>query len=997
MGIVFTNTAASVLTAPMAPTTTALSVTIGTGVLFVVTAPPDTLRVTITDALTGTLHEVVEVTATSGDTFTVTRGMEGTTPLNWNVGDKVAALITAGGLNAKAPKANPVFSGTVTTGFNTLDDGSGNAVIAGTVKGAAGTAPTNLVTLAQAQGLFVPLAYALFGSPISVNTTLTSGQSGNSFIASAGIITLPAPTLGDYFRFIGEGAGTAVLQATAPAVLVMPDNSNISGNSIAIQPGSTWSIIADGTNWIVISLTGVVVGRAATATNEMVTLGQLESGTGITSLKSAHNALDDGLGNASISAGLTVTGASHSGGPLTGPHNTLDDGAGNVTIAGSVHTAHNTLDDGLGNTTISGAFSASNVGAVLTNTRLGGSAQTAVTLGTGNTAVGDLANTAITTGSSNTALGANALQSVISASSNTALGASALSLNTSPNNTAVGANAAPVATTATGLAIIGAGAAVALTTGNNATVLGAGAAVALTTGNNATVLGAGALAANTTGSDNIAIGFDSQLHSTGSSNIAIGSNALGNTSGSNNVAVGLNALNMGLGATTIADTIAIGTDALYTLQSGTANLAIGSNALQASLTGSNNFAMGYDSQKLSTSGYSNLTLGNNSGANLTTGYENICIGLNAGVALTVANDNILIGVNSCNALNTGSNNVFIGNNMMNGSLTNVSDAICIGYGAINASGTVALGYNAVTGVGATVIGYYAGANGGAYQTLLGYQALGSAQPCNCMVAVGYQALQNFRTFEGYNVVAVGYQAGQNSEGGDSIFIGSYAGQNCTSNYNVACGFSALQNASSQYNTAIGHLAMNTTVAATGVGNTAVGAQTLQAITSGAINTSVGMSAGRGITTGSGNVSIGDATAANVVAPAFNITTQNNYISLGSTATTNAYINVAWTVVSDQRDKTNIAPLASGLDLVANLKPISYQRRESRDSDEAVGPVRYGFLAQDVLAAEGENNVLVDAGNPDQLYFHETSLLAVLVKAIQDQQLLIDKLNAKVFK
>ncbi len=980
MGIVFTNTAASVLTAPMAPTTTALSVTIGTGVLFVVTAPPDTLRLTITDALTGTLHEVVEVTATSGDTFTVTRGMEGTTPLNWNVGDKVAALITAGGLNAKAPKANPVFSGTVTTGFNTLDDGSGNAVIAGTVKGAAGTAPTNLVTLAQAQGLFVPLAYALFGSPISVNTTLTSGQSGNSFIASAGIITLPAPTLGDYFRFIGEGAGTAVLQAPAPAVLVMPDNSNISGNSIAIQPGATWDIIADGTNWIVISMTGTIVGNVATATNEMVTLGQLESGTGIASLKSAHNALDDGLGNASISAGLTVTGASHSGGPLTGPHNTLDDGAGNVTIAGSVHTAHNTLDDGLGNTTISGAFSASNVGAVLTNTRLGGSAQTAVTLGTGNTAVGDLANTAITTGSSNTALGANALQSVISASSNTALGASALSLNTSPNNTAVGANAAPVATTATGLAIIG-----------------AGAAVALTTGNNATVLGAGALAANTTGSDNIAIGFDSQLHSTGSNNIAIGSNALGNTSGSNNVAVGLNALNMGLGATTIADTIAIGTDALYTLQSGTANLAIGSNALQASLTGSNNFAMGYDSQKLSTSGYSNLTLGNNSGANLTTGYENICIGLNAGVALTVANDNILIGVNSCNALNTGSNNVFIGNNMMNGYLTNVSDAICIGYGAINASGTVALGYNAVTGVGSTVIGYYAGANGGSYQTLLGYQALGSARSCYNMVAVGYQALQNFGIFDDHDVVAVGYQAGQNSAGGYSIFIGSYAGQNCTSAYNVACGTSALQNASSQYNTAIGNLAMNTTVAATGVGNTAVGAQTLRAITSGAINTSVGMSAGQGITTGSGNVSIGDATAANVVAPAFNITTQNNYISLGSTATTNAYINVAWTVVSDQRDKTNIAPLASGLDLVANLKPISYQRRESRDSDEAVGPVRYGFLAQDVLAAEGENNVLVDAGNPDQLYFHETSLLAVLVKAIQDQQLLIDKLNAKVFK
>jgi len=58
--------------------------------------------------------------------------------------------------------------------------------------------------------------------------------------------------------------------------------------------------------------------------------------------------------------------------------------------------------------------------------------------------------------------------------------------------------------------------------------------------------------------------------------------------------------------------------------------------------------------------------------------------------------------------------------------------------------------------------------------------------------------------------------------------------------------------------------------------------------------------------------------------------------MGSTGVTNAYIQVAWTTVSDARDKTNFGVVPHGLDFVKALQPISYQFRQNRDSEETTG-------------------------------------------------------------
>jgi hypothetical protein len=117
--------------------------------------------------------------------------------------------------------------------------------------------------------------------------------------------------------------------------------------------------------------------------------------------------------------------------------------------------------------------------------------------------------------------------------------------------------------------------------------------------------------------------------------------------------------------------------------------------------------------------------------------------------------------------------------------------------------------------------------------------------------------------------------------------------------------------------------------------------------------------------------------------------------MGSTAVTNAYIQVAWTVVSDARDKTDFAEVPHGLDFVNKLNPIAYRYKETRDAIEGHGPVRYGFKAQEVLALEGDKPVIVDAEDSEKLRFNDQSMIAVLVKSVQELSAEVNSLKARV--
>jgi hypothetical protein len=117
--------------------------------------------------------------------------------------------------------------------------------------------------------------------------------------------------------------------------------------------------------------------------------------------------------------------------------------------------------------------------------------------------------------------------------------------------------------------------------------------------------------------------------------------------------------------------------------------------------------------------------------------------------------------------------------------------------------------------------------------------------------------------------------------------------------------------------------------------------------------------------------------------------------MGSTGVTNAYVQVAWTVVSDARDKTNFAPVPHGLDFVNQLNPTSYQFKVSREDDTPTGIVRYGFKAQDILALEGDNPVIIDSEDLEKLRFNSDSLIPVLVNAIKELTARLETLENKV--
>jgi len=210
--------------------------------------------------------------------------------------------------------------------------------------------------------------------------------------------------------------------------------------------------------------------------------------------------------------------------------------------------------------------------------------------------------------------------------------------------------------------------------------------------------------------------------------------------------------------------------------------------------------------------------------------------------------------------------------------------------------------------------------------------------------------------------------------------------NTTGSSNTASGRSALQNNTTGIdNTANGLQALRDN--STGFQNTASGVNALVNNTTGSANTASGMNALLANTTGSGNTALNPLNSAGNYVPVFNPTTENNRFCMGSTAVTNAYIQVAWTVVSDARDKINFAPVPHGLEFVKALQPTAYQFRTARDSEETNGGVRYGFKAQDVLALEGANPVIVDNEDADKLRMVDTALIPVLVKALQE-------LNAK---
>jgi hypothetical protein len=100
MTILWSNNASTTIAGSIAATDTAVNLAAGTGIKFPSPTAGNYFVVTFYDQATKTINEIVHCTARSGDTCTIVRGQEGTTPQAWSAADIFANLVTAGTLEA---------------------------------------------------------------------------------------------------------------------------------------------------------------------------------------------------------------------------------------------------------------------------------------------------------------------------------------------------------------------------------------------------------------------------------------------------------------------------------------------------------------------------------------------------------------------------------------------------------------------------------------------------------------------------------------------------------------------------------------------------------------------------------------------------------------------------------------------------------------------------------------------------------------------------------
>jgi hypothetical protein len=267
------------------------------------------------------------------------------------------------------------------------------------------------------------------------------------------------------------------------------------------------------------------------------------------------------------------------------------------------------------------------------------------------------------------------------------------------------------------------------------------------------------------------------------------------------------------------------------------------------------------------------------------------------------------------------------------------------------------------------------------------------------VAIGTNTLQkNTGDFSGNGEnTAIGFEAGKNlTTGIRNMLLGSNAGSAMTTGGStVAIGATALLlSTSASEVVAIGRAAMEQGLS--GDRNTAIGNAALYKNDGGNDNTAIGYRAGwannaNNNTTGSNNSFIGNE-ALGASATASNVITLGN----SSIATIRAQVTTI-TSLSDIRDKTNIMPLNYGIDFIKKLNPVSFDW-DMRDGGK-IGISEIGFIAQELQQAQIDSQInipnLVSDINPDKLEASYGVLIPIMVKALKEQQALIDELKQRI--
>ncbi len=377
------------------------------------------------------------------------------------------------------------------------------------------------------------------------------------------------------------------------------------------------------------------------------------------------------------------------------------------------------------------------------------------------------------------------------------------------------------------------------------------------------------------------------------------------------------------------------------------------------------------------------------------GNLNTAVGRDALDAATAsATENVAIGALSLSGNQNGIWNTAVGT----GSL----------YASVNASRNTGLGTyslyqtstgNQNTGVGTEALTFN---TTGSNNTALGNGALYSNTSGLSNVAIGHSALYN--NADRHNIVAIGDSALFNNSVGAGPIVpieGLYPAM-----FNTAVGSKALfSNNSGNSNTSVGRLSMYSTTS--GYGNTALGTGAMYNNVGGINNVAIGSNSG-GPSSGANNfISIGY--VAGYVGGA------SNTVEIGNQSMTWIGGQTGWFNYSDGRVKDRVQENVAGLEFIKRLRPVTYHfdlHKEyemvhgERKVDEWDGKYDLeqrqmtGFIAQEVEAAAKASGydfsgVRAPEGTSKLYSLSYGEFVVPLVKAVQEQQALIEKLTRRI--
>jgi hypothetical protein len=223
------------------------------------------------------------------------------------------------------------------------------------------------------------------------------------------------------------------------------------------------------------------------------------------------------------------------------------------------------------------------------------------------------------------------------------------------------------------------------------------------------------------------------------------------TTGDDNTGVGKGALNAN---TTGNNNTGVGRAALGNNTTASNNTAVGYYALLANTEGGTNTAVGSSAMFTNTTGEQNTVLGHQASYSNTTGSANVVMGLNTMYYNTTGSSNVALGRDALQSNTTADNNTAVGKSALFGNTTG-SENTAVGTSALVATTTgdknVALGdsagYSNTTGTSNVFLGNGAGYNTtGSGNTFVGGSTSGTYYPAGYLVTSG----ANNTIIGGYN-------------------------------------------------------------------------------------------------------------------------------------------------------------------------------------------------------------------------------------------------------